>query len=57
MKIHNRGVDLEERRVEYKKALIVSYPELPCHYYPTGHIGLCSEFTLIVVNRYLLFST
>lgn len=57
MKLDNRGVDLEERRVEYKKTLIVSYPEFPCHYYPSGHIGLHSEFTFIVVNRFLLFST
>lgn len=51
------GVDLEERRIEYKKALIVSYPGFSCHFCPTGHTSLYSEFTFIVVNRYLLFST
>lgn len=50
------GVDLEDRTVEYKKALIVFYPVFPCRYHPSGHFGLDSEFTFIVVNRYLLFS-
>lgn len=51
------GVSLEKRRVECEKPLIVSCPEFPCCYCPSGHTGLDSEFTLIVVNRYLLFST
>lgn len=51
------GVDLEERRIEYNKALIVSYPGFSCCFYPTGHTGLYSEFIFIVVNRYLFFST
>lgn len=57
MEIDSRGVGLEERRVEDKKALSVPYPEFPCHYYPNSHSGFYSGFTFLVVNRYLLFST
>lgn len=47
------GVGPEGRGGEYKKAVIVSYPEFPCYYYPSNHIGLYSEFTVIGIHGYL----
>lgn len=44
--------DPRGRRVEYKKAVIVSSLEFPCCYYPSNGIALYSEFTFIEINGF-----